>query len=315
MIKYFISYKNLINDNTINKKIDIHSPELKMLKKTKNGEYKEIPILYFVGYVENLLSFIDKIENRKPNISFMVELTSGESKKLNNLFIKKYEITKENNLKLIKDNKEIELLNFNVLMNLKPIEAEKCKIVILTKEKKDFTISSLDKTFINGNLLEKRKNLKKDNMINDLYFYTEDEELIEKYKEKTILLKKINEDKYQLLKHKIFIIDSISQDRISDLTSNTFRCLYELCNSSIQVFIKEEDEEYEILSEKIDNSKKGYLILLENFESLLYNYSIEPILKYINVYELENRKYIKKPIEEYMKENDILKYIKKPSQN
>ena len=48
MIKYFINYEDLIENEKLKKELNIFSPELFIIRKNKKGEYNIQPLLHFV---------------------------------------------------------------------------------------------------------------------------------------------------------------------------------------------------------------------------------------------------------------------------
>lgn len=324
MIRYFISYKNLINDNKLDRKLDIYSPELKVMKKNKNGTYRVEPILYFTGYANDLLSYAEKINYNKKGIMLMVELSSEEVKQFNPLTIKSFE-TDEKNINLLKPKKEkVRLINYRALvnMNIKELESGTFHKIVAVKNVPNnselfYIDDNFDKVLKNNNTYKIREELIHSKLGSDIYYYTDDENVLERYKDETTVLEETEPYAYKLIEYRLFIIDSIPQERIYDLNNATLRYLYALCNSALQVNISEkEDGTYSITNYKIDKrKKKAYIILEPSFKNYLYDSSLVPLLKYINIYELNKENYEKINIEEYMKDKNILKYIKKPSKN
>ena len=209
-----------------------------------------------------------------------------------------------------KEDKVIKLINYNCYKNMSLKDSEKGYLVLLENSYRN---NLCVRKFSSFNL--ERKNIIISGIGNDVYFYTEDEDLIEKFEEDVTELKEKELDSYEIIKNRIIIIDSISQDRINDLNDSSLRALFELCNSSIPVYSTLlEDDSYNLSLKGIDkSSKKGYMIVDFNIQTLMLDSLLIPLLRYINVYELENDSYKKTNIEDYMKERDILKYIKRPN--
>lgn len=317
MIKYFISYKNLMNDNKLNKVFDIYSPELKIVKKNKDNTYRVEPILYFNGYAKDVISLANKITSNNRGISLMVELTKEEIKDINPLFVKKMETKDDKKFKLSNEQeREIKLINYNCFTNMTSVEINSSKfhkIVIVENVggKNKRSISVLN----DYNFFEKREDLLKSGLGNDIYFYTDDEIILERYKDDLTIFKEIDFDEYELNSQRLLVIDSIPQERLYDVNTSTMRLLYQICNNSIPINISENEDKYDISINKLDKrNKKAYLITRFNIKNLLYDTSILPLLKYINIFELDNGSYKKINIEDYMKDRDTLKYIKKPIQ-
>lgn len=314
MLRYFISYKTLIEDDKLEMDLDLFSPELVIIRKNKDGNYRVEPILYFNGYRRDLVSYADKITQNKKDVSLMVELTEEDAKKINFLYLKKFETMDDenkNHLKLLED-KEIKLISYNCYKNMSNKDIEDGYLVLLEKSYRD----KLSIRILSDEYSVDRKKLICSGIGSDIYFYTEDEEVLEKYADEITAIKSCELDLYELTKQKVVVIDSISQDRVNDLNDSSLRALYELCNSSRPIYITEKDNFYNITFNKVDRySKKGYMIVDFNIQNIMCDSLLLPLLKYINIYILENDSYEKINIEDYMKEKDILKYIKKPSKN
>ena len=314
MLRYFISYKSLIEYYKLEMDLDLFSPELVIIKKNKDGNYRVEPILYFNGYRRDLVSYADKITQNKKDVSLMVELTEEDAKKINFLYLKKFETMDDenkNHLKLL-DDKEIKLISYNCYKNMSNKDIENGYLVLLEKSYRD----KLSIRILSDEYSVDRKKLICSGIGSDIYFYTEDEEVLEKYVDEITVIKSCELDLYELTKQKVVVIDSISQDRVNDLNDSSLRALYELCNSSIPIYITEKDNFYNITFNKVDRcSKNGYMIVDFNIQNIMCDSLLLPLLKYINIYILENDSYEKINIEDYMKEKDILKYIKKPSKN
>ena len=316
MIRYFISYKTLIEDDKLEMDLDLFSPELVIIKKNKDGNYRVEPILYFNGYRKDLISYADKITQNKKDVSLMVELSEDDAKKINSLYLKKFETFDGENKSLLrlldKDNKEIKFISYNCYKNMSIKDIENgCLVLLENSHRGNLSIKILKNKFSID-----RKKIICSGIGNDIYFYTDDEEVLSKYEDEITELKMSELDLYNITKQKLVVIDSIPQDRLNDLNDSSLRALYEICNSSIPIFITEKDNMYNISLSKVDrSSKKGYMIVDFNIQNLMCDSLLFPLLKYINIYILENGSYEKINIEDYMKERDILKYIKKPINN
>lgn len=320
-IKYFINYKDLKNNNTINKEITPESKELKIIKKYKDGNIKIIPLSYFKENAKLFLENIDELENNKKGICLMVELTKEETLLISPSLIKKYRAKNENVYEMIKS--EIKLINYSAFANMTLKEMNSGNIhklvTVISNGKNLFKITFNDK-IINksASITQKRVNLAERGIGSDIYFYTDDEEVLDKYKDNITILKETEEGLYKIENQQLLIIDSIPQNYVNDMSNETFRCLYELYNNSIPVYMKENDDKIVVdisIEESKDHQRKGYIFFGTNMNTLIYNKAIEPLLKYINIYHLKDDIYKITNIEEYMKKNNILKYIKKPSKN
>ena len=317
-VKYYINYEDYLNVDELNKKIDLDSEDLKIVKKYKNGNVKITPILVFKGYAENFIDYVNSIKGNKKGISLMVELTPEEINLCNPLYIKKYVTYDKKNYELLPN--EVKLISYYAYSNMTLKEINKGNIyklvTLIPEEDKYYEIDQNDIITTDKSVFEIRSELAEKKVGCDIYFLTDDKEILEKYSNDITELKEVKDGIYVITKKDIIIIDSIPQTTVNDMTNETIRCLYQFCNKSIPVNIIEEDESYFIDSKKRKNySKKGYMYIGTNLHSILYNSNVELLLKYINIYTLSDNKFRKINIEEYMKKNNILKYIKKPSKN
>lgn len=315
MKKYFINYKDLINDNKLNLEISPYNEKLKILKKDKYGRTSIEPILYFTNYIENIDFFVDMVEKKRKNISFAFELTEEEAKKYNPLVIKEYE--KHDNVYYLKreESKDIVLLKYDVLSNLKVSDINNGHIVILkyNKNKKYYEMKPTENVVAKYSLKEIRQELKQDNVVNDIYFQTDDEELIEKNKEFKIDLIKKEQDKYELKEYYFIAIDSIRSETVNTFSRDEYRLLYNLCSNTIPYYISSDDNYlYEVNNIRKSGTAKIYVMLDDALKIIISSKNIEVLLKYINVYSYKNGKYTKISVEDYLEYKNILKYIKKP---
>ena len=245
----------------------------------------------------------------------MVKLDEDELKSINPIFIKQFETDDDRNFKLKLS--KIKLINYNCFTNMNTKEINSGDIHDFISLSHIFSSDdSVSLNVINDvNIFDKRQNLKRKGLGSDIYFYTTDEELLDRYRDDITVLEEKELDVFKITNHKLFVIDSIPQERVYDLSNDSFRFLYKICNNSLPIYIDEVlYDKYEIYVNKGNKkTKKAYLITDYNVKNLICDSSILPFLKYIYVYELKNGTYVKTNIEDYMKEKDILKYIKKPS--
>ena len=324
MIKYFISYEDFIEEKNLNKELNILSPELNIIRKKGKGEYRIQPLMYFSNLVNNIDKFVVPSNYDKKGM-LLVELTKEESEKVNPLLVKKFEYTLDGTYKKIleeKDPKEINLISYNCLVGINAQEMDLGYIVSVMPCKSDsskFYISADRSKLLDNTTNNRRETLRNKEIGCDLYFYTENEVLLDRYSNDITTLTRVEPDKYELTSTKVFIIDSIPQNRIYELNAATRRCFYDLCNlRSIPVNIIRDDDDYELTIHDVDRrEKKGYIITNNNLKNILCDSAIEPLLNYINVYELSNGKYKKIPIVEYVNKTNTIKLNfyknKKPS--
>ena len=316
MKKYFINYRDLKNDNKLNFEISPYNEKLKILQREKDGSIKIEPILYFTSYIENIDFFIDMVEKKRKNISFAFELTKEEAKKYNPLVIKEYEKSNKSYYLKKEESKEINLLKYNALTNLKVSDINTGYIFVLkyNKNKGVYEIKNTENIISKQSIKQTRQELKQDDIVKDIYFYTEDEELLEKYKGYKIDLIKKGQDKYELKEYTFIAIDSIRSETVNTFNSESYKLLYNLCSNTIPYYISSEDNYlYEISNIRKNGTAKIYVILDDALKTILSNKNIDVLLKYINVYSYENGKYTKTSIEDYLENKNILKYIKKPN--
>lgn len=312
MKKYFIKYNDLKKDNKLNFELSPYNDKLKIIKRYKDNTIFVEPILYFLDYIENIDIFVNTIESRKKNISFVFELTEEEMKKYDSKLIEIYDVIDNGHYKKVEEEKELTLLKYNILKKLKVSEINNGNLVLLKYNNGNINIENLNDTFFKYSLKEFRYNLKKDNILNDIYFSTNNKKIIEENSDLIIKLEKNKKEGYRLINHSFVAIDSIRSETVNTFNSDTFRILYSLCNNSVPYYISSIDNyNYSISNIKEDGSAKIYVILDDILKTSIFNKNVEELLKYINVYELSDGKYIKKSIEDYLENKDILKYIKK----
>lgn len=314
MIKYFISYEDFLEEKKLNKELNILSPELNIIRKKGKNEYRIQPLLYFSNIVNNIAKFVVPLNYDKKGM-LLVELTKLECEKINPLLIKKFEYTKDSTYKKVleeKDSKEINLINYNCLVGINAQEMDLGHIVSLVPCLSDDTkfYISADRSELQSNTSYDRREILKNKEIGcDLYFYTENEMLLDRYSDDITTLNRVEADKYELVNHKVFVIDSVPQNRVYELNAATRRCFYDLCNfKSIPVNIIREDDDYFLTIHDVDRrEKKGYIITNDNLKNILCDSAIEPLLNYINVFELVDGKYKKIPIIEYINKTNTIK--------
>jgi len=124
-------------------------------------------------------------------------------------------------------------------------------------------------------------------------------------------IKKIKHSTYEITKNRLFILDSINTSNIIGFNANNYNCLDRLSLNSTPVFIENKPNGYNISMKENNYNSKGYIINSIYLNNLLKNNAIEPLIKYINIYELEDGIYKKQSLEEYLKDKKILKYTKK----
>ena len=291
MIKYFINYtkyKKLFNKDNVEDRAYI-------IRRYDDDNYKTYSIDNFKDDRFDIMQ-IDKFTNM-----IMIELTSEELDKIEEKDIEKYEDINNGYLKKFYyryELNDIELINYSVFINMSIYESELGKLVKVTKNN-DGSLYISDR--IDEFTYRDRNKIQSTGLGCDIYFYTENEDLLNKYKDSKTTLKNIDINKYNLEEHKLFIIDSLSQDRVYDFTNETYKRFIELTSDSIKVSISE-DNVIEILEGFSSVFKKGYIINNSNFSNMLYDPSMAPLLKYINIYELNNGHYKKISIKDYLGE-------------
>ena len=316
MIRYFINYEELLENNFLNEVIDIANPRLNIIKKTKKGLYKFEPLLYVREKSNDLLNYARRINYNKKGI-LMVELTQEESKLFDDLFIKKYILSNNTEYKKIFDNLDntIHLINYSALINMNMSEINKGSIVAMMPcvSNKDYMYISGDRSVLLNESISKRRNeLKKMNIGCDIYLHTENEEMLDKFKDHVTEVKEIDFHTYKLTKHRFYVIDSLMNNDVIGFNGSNYNCLDILLLNSLPVFISKNEDSYKFsLKEKYDYINKGYIIDDINLYKMIKSSSIDPLIKFINVYEIEDDKYIKTSLNEYIKKEDAKSLIKR----
>ena len=313
-MKYFISYEDLLENNKLNRDINFDSKELHIIRKDKLNKIRIESLNKFSEFKNSFDKLVQNNNYKKKRI-LLVELSEEEKDLFDPLLIKVYKKLEDGSFEKVFNNKNIiSLINFSAVINMKPSELESGNFVALMP-----CVSNPNKMYISldrENELEIRKRRQVLNNLElgcDIYFHTTDETLLEKYKDFITKVKEKDFKTYELVEHKVFVIDSLSQDRMIDWTYSTLNLVDSLCYNSIPVNIIRDDDRYKLNIHELDSKEqKGYIITRE-FDTILYNSAILPILKYINVFELVNGSYKKISIHEYLEEKNILKYIKKPN--
>jgi len=315
MVRYFINYEDLVENNVINKNINIYSSNLFIKKKYKKGLVKFENILYFNDYNINILNFAKKLNYNKKGI-LMVELTKEEADKFDNLLIKKYKNINDNICEKIYNNgNQIKLIKFNDLINLSEEEIKKGTIIALMPcvNNKDYMYVSADRSKLSNefNINERRNMLLKEGIGCDIYFHTEDEELLERCSDNLTEIEEVDFSTYKINKNKLFVLDSINTNNIIGFNSSNYYALDVLSSNSIPVYIENLSIGYKLSTSQDFYNSKGYIINSFYFDSLLKGSAINPLIKFINVYELENGIYKKTSLEDYLNDAKTLKYTKK----
>ena len=301
MTKYFISYQDYkeINDSKIDKNLYVK-------RKTKSGLYRFETIILF-----NDEKFLTTLKNDK---NVLLELKEDELEDYNSLFIKKYNLI-DNNLykEEIYNNKNIKLINYNALIDMNETEINKGDIIFLEVDSEDKKYYNINFNFVSlfsrGNIKEIRRNLISENLLSDLYFYTEDNEILEKYDEYLIEIKEELPNKYKVLNNKLYILDSIKNSDLVGFNSSNYLVLDIISENSVPVYIlNNENNNYDIVLNDVNYGKKGYYITNPEIVKLLKKQEIKPLLKFINIYEFDDNGYKKIPTTNNMEEKNILKY-------
>lgn len=314
MIRYFIEYNELIKDNKLNFEISPYNERIKIIKEQNNKTYLIEPLLVFKDYIENMDSFVKMMESKRKNIKFVFEIKEEEINLFNPLLINSYTLFNGNIYAKNDYSDTITLLDYNSIVSMKVSDINNGNIVIVKyDEKKDsYDIKLTDNVYSKYSISEQRRQLKDENIASDIYFYTKDKELLDKFDKEKVVFKKKNSKEYQLDTFTFIAIDGLKMNVINTFNSNTYNLLYEICSNTIPYYISIRDNVCEIKNRRKDNYKKIYVIMGNIFKMLITGRDIKPIIKYINVYEYNNGKYNIIPIVEYMKEKNILKYVKKP---
>ena len=317
MVRYFINYEDLIENNVIDKNISLYSSCLFIKKKMKKGLVKFVPLFNYIGNNSNILNYVKKLNYSKKGL-LMVELSYDEMKEFDELLIKKYEPIEDNVCKkvFVKNDNTIKLINYKTLFNMNDDELSKGNIVVLMP-----CVSNNNYMYISGdrsrlareyNINDRRDMLIKFGVGSDIYFHTKDEELLNLYKNDITEVKEIDFCKYEILNHKLFVLDSINNSDIIGFNADNYYCLDILSYNSTPIFISESINGYKLNTrDNKDYIKKGYIINSLYLERFLNNDALKPLIKYINVYELVDGIYKKIPLEKHLNDIKILKCTKK----
>ena len=161
-------------------------------------------------------------------------------------------------------------------------------------------------------VLDRRNLLLKEGVGSDIYFHTTDDDLLDRYKNDITEISEIDFCTYDIVNHKLFILDSINNSDIIGYNGDNYYCLDVSSDNALPIYIKNNVEGYKLsLNDKMDYSKKGYIINSIHLNKLLTNNAIEPLIKHINIYELSDGNYKKIPLEKHLNDIKVLKYTKK----
>ncbi len=309
MIRYFVNYEDYLKcKHDIPNETDIY-----IARKNSDGNYNIVLISLFkdIENIDRIKQAIAKDSSIKSLL--MVEIKLEERDEFSSFKIKEFERVGNGKYRPILD--DLKLLNCRFFAYSTEQDAGKGYVIeVLPHEDNDEYLKVEDDISSANGLTNRRKELQKQKIGSDIYFYPMDSYLLDKYEEDVVTLRKVDEDKYIMISHKLFVIDSVSYNTIKDMNFRTRALLDQLLRDSTKIAIREENDKYSLDSKSIDqHEKKGYIINNIKLLSIFYNYNVEPLLKYINVFELVDGYYKKIPMVDYLKRKDILKYIKKPS--
>ena len=310
MVRYFVNYEDYLES-----KNELEEENIYIKRKNKKGEYYFVSILDYPEYKDNILNNIKAINYKEKGLLF-VELNTSLLDNFDSLIVKKYESTTNNKYKKISDNKITHLIKYNCFSSIKTKDFRKGHVVALMpcidNNNELYISGDRENLCLNMHLKERRNILHNLGIGCDLYFHTEDDDIIDKFKDEVVSLKETDSQTYILDNIKLFIIDSIPRNRIYNFTNGNFDCLTNIMYRAIPVRITELDDGYSLnINNIIPEEKKGYIITIDEINTLLYSKDIEPLIKYINIYELKDGKYYKTSLNEHLKNKNILKYTRK----
>ena len=295
-MRYFISYENLIKNSSLDKNVDIFDESLKLVYKTKKGKYIIKPLLVFTKNKLEIDSFIKEVEEKRKNITFMVELTNEEAKEIHPIFLKRFEGDK-----LLNPDEKIRLLEKDVVDDMTSKEFSNGRFI---------NLKSIGDNLYKLSINSSNKSIRDLSIGEGEYFYTEIDRTIDKYKDKVIEIELVDRNKYKINNYKLLLIDSIGQDRLIGASREIYKYLYKVYLDSKPLYINEKDGNITINNKRDEYSKKVYILKDETIDSIIYNSNIRSLFKYINILEYKNGAYKNTSLESYIKEK---KYIKKPS--
>ena len=229
MIKYFISYEDLLENNKLNRTIDFDSKELHIIRKNKDNN---IRIETLSNFSELKIHFDKLIQsNNYCNKGvLLVELTEEEKELFDPILVKTYNKKEDGTFEKVFNSENIvSLINYDSIRNMRPnefVEGELVALMPCVSNPEHIYISlDRDKTLVNLDVNNRRKKLNNLEIGCDLYFHTTDSSLLERYKDSITILKEKKFQTYELVEHKMFVIDSLSRDRIIDWTYPTLDLL------------------------------------------------------------------------------------------
>ena len=300
MVRYFMSYKDYLNNN----KIDIYISKV-YLKKNYKKNYIFEPMIDFGRFKNELLNYSSKKNE------MMVEILDDELNTFDDLLIRKFE---EVDIGLYKEKgysiENVYLINYDDFFDMSNVEKEKGTLVVLEplkNEENKFNIKSDYDNICNDS--KKRNELNNISIGADLYFHTNDKNLLEKYEEDLVEFISLKNNIYEISKNKLYVIDSIKTNDLYNQTSSSYACLDILSYDSIPVYITEEENGYSLsLKENEYYNKKGYIIKSVYLNKILKSNDVLPLLKFINLYEFENGSYKKTCLNINENDTNILIY-------
>lgn len=308
-MKYFIFISQYLKMNNNNIPIE-------KIKFLKEGENNKVDI-FSMSQISNDTDFIiknQKIIEKRCSIKIVVEVDEKEIKNTKFINAKKYKHIEKSKYELIEE-KELSLINYALIYDMSVKDLNKGKIVMVDKKNGYYIINTDDNLLYASDFKQQRQYLKMKDSLCDIYFYTEDSDILSKYKEDLTVFERIKDEKYRLKSGKFFLIDSINYNVAKNLDYVSFNILRDLSIDSVQVYYEKDDEngKYNVSSKRTNAfQKKAYLIVNSSLNNYLYNKNIQDLLPFINVFTYEDINYTKTNLKDYLQEKNILKYIKKP---
>lgn len=308
MYRYFIKYEDYIS-NISRDNLDLSELSFSIKTKLKKDLYSIESIIFYKDIIKDTINYTKR--NKKS--SLLIEIKEKDLNLYNPLSIRKFEHKKDNLYKKVTYKKDVlKLINYDAFIDMSVNEINRGNIVIaepcINDNKYIYLNTNINSIFKKKNIQELRIELISKKIGCDIYFFTEDEYLLEKYDNDITEVKEIDCNKYIIIKQKLYIIDSIKNSDLIGFSGSNYLYLDLITQDSIPIYIIEKNDKYIITLDDINYGKKGYIITNPQLNKLLNNKEMIPLLKFINRYELDNETYKKYSIDIYGKESNTLKY-------
>ena len=187
-MKYFIFISQYLKMNNNNIPIE----KIKFLKEGENNKVDIFPM----SQISNDTDFIiknQKIIEKRCSIKIVVEVDEKEIKNTKFINAKKYKHIEKSKYELIEE-KELSLINYALIYDMSVKDLNKGKIVMVDKKNGYYIINTDDNLLYASDFKQQRQYLKMKDSLCDIYFYTEDSDILNKYKEDLTIFERIKEE-------------------------------------------------------------------------------------------------------------------------